>query len=86
MSDTINLCTCRACNKVYIDTNPGPESKSYPIEVVKKFKLQHLVDNDCPACKPGESELRINLDATMIGSAKIQRYINKRTTKRLSAA
>ena len=77
----VKLCTCRACNSVYIDTDPGEDSKSYPTEAVKKFKLQPLVDNDCPSCPKGESEVVTNLDYNMNRSREVQRQVTKYNSK-----
>lgn len=77
----VKLCTCRACNSVYIDTDPGDTSISYPAEAVKKFKLMPLIDNDCPQCPKGESEVINNLDYNMNRGREVQRAITKYNSK-----
>lgn len=82
MADTfIKLCTCRACNSVYVDTDPGDNSKSYPADSVKKLKLMPLKDNDCPQCPKGESEVVTNLDTNMTRGREVQREITKYNSK-----
>lgn len=87
MSDNyVKLCTCRACNNVFIDTDPGDDSTSYPTEVVRKFKLKELKDNDCPVCPQGSSELVSNLDKYMKRPKEIQTYVTKLKTKQYLSA
>lgn len=54
----VYICTCNNCGNIYNDSNPGPDSITYNLNLAVANTLKELVSIDdmraCPECETDE--------------------------------